>query len=62
MTEDSKCKKAKLVYEKPKLREIELAADEVLAVGCKVQNKGQNGFRNRLPSCWVPRHCYARGS
>jgi hypothetical protein len=30
-------------YEKPKLRRIELAADEVLSVGCKTANFDPNG-------------------
>ncbi len=62
MTENKTDKKTKKVYEKPELREIDLAADEVLAVGCKVQMHGKSGFKNRLPSCWAPRHCYGRGS
>ena len=32
-----KKEKNKLPYEKPRLRTIELAADEVLAIGCKIQ-------------------------
>jgi len=35
-------KKNKQHYEKPRLRTIELAADEILAVGCKVL-QGQTG-------------------
>jgi hypothetical protein len=33
---DNKRGKEKQTYEKPRLRTIELAAEEVLAVGCKV--------------------------
>jgi len=33
-------KKKKRAYEKPRLRIIELAAEEVLAVGCKLTNGG----------------------
>lgn len=33
---DNKREKEKQIYEKPRLRTIELAAAEVLAVGCKV--------------------------
>jgi hypothetical protein len=33
---DQKEEKKKRVYEKPRLRTIELAAEEVLAVGCKL--------------------------
>lgn len=36
-------KKGKEVYEKPKLRAIELAADEVLAVGCKTGQTDPKG-------------------
>jgi hypothetical protein len=48
-------------YEKPKLRTIELSADEVLAVGCKVA-KGIRGFSNGFNSCALPRTCYGNGS
>jgi hypothetical protein len=34
--------KAKEPYEKPQLRPIELAADEVLGVGCKSKSGGFN--------------------
>ncbi|OGW55346.1 MAG: hypothetical protein A2Y81_00825 [Nitrospirae bacterium RBG_13_43_8] len=36
MKSDSKKVKEKKAYEKPRLRTIELAAEEVLAVGCKI--------------------------
>ena len=61
MKTDTHNKKEKQAYEKPALRTIELVADEVLAVGCKVR-RGQRGFRNRLPSCAFPRHCFGPGS
>ena len=32
--------KTKMPYEKPRLRTIELAAEEVLAVGCKLMSGG----------------------
>jgi len=32
--------KAKKVYKKPKLRKIELAADEVMGIGCKLSDGG----------------------
>ena len=54
-------KTSKQPYEKPRLRTIELVADEVLAVGCKVRG-GQSGFRNRGVSCLRPRQCYGKGS
>ncbi|MFP4476236.1 MAG: hypothetical protein ACLFOY_11815 [Desulfatibacillaceae bacterium] len=49
-------------YEKPRLRVIELAAEEVLAVGCKLPPPGGRGFGNPAPSCLEPRRCFARGS
>jgi len=61
MQDNSDSKDPKKPYEKPVLRTIELAADEVLAVGCKVK-KGQSGFNNRPNSCLHPRTCYGRGS
>lgn len=46
-------------YEKPQLNIIELAAEEVLAVGCKMpagpRNVGQ-------PSCGIGARCSTRGS
>ena len=36
MQTDQKEEKKKRMYEKPRLRTIELAAEEVLAVGCKL--------------------------
>jgi hypothetical protein len=60
MPADSK-KTGKKPYQTPKLRTIELVADEVLAVGCKVQN-GTTGFENPKPSCALPRTCYSEGS
>ena len=35
--------KHKKAYEKPKLRAIELAAEEVLATGCKIANGAPGG-------------------
>ena len=52
----------KLPYEKPALRTIELAADEVLAVGCKHKPPGPRAFGNVAPACIVPRQCFANGS
>ena len=50
-------------YKKPELRTIKLAADEVLAVGCKLKksNGGAPNFGNRK-SCIRPRSCFAPGS
>jgi hypothetical protein len=36
-------KEGKRHYEKPMLRIIELAADEILAVGCKTPSSGNTG-------------------
>jgi hypothetical protein len=57
----TKEEKKKQTYEKPTLRTIQLNADEVLAVGCKVA-KGIRGFSNGLNSCAFPRTCYGNGS
>jgi hypothetical protein len=47
-------------YAKPRIRTIELAADEVLGVGCK------NGASSAAPSmpdpCGLSAHCAALGS
>ena len=40
---NNKKEKNKQVYEKPKLRVIELAAEEVLAVGCKTSFTDPSG-------------------
>lgn len=61
MQDSSDRKEPKRPYEKPVLRTIELVADEVLAVGCKVK-KGQSGFNNRPATCLRPRTCYSQGS
>jgi len=60
MTTEDNRKKAKQAYNKPKLRTIELAADEVLAIGCKV--KFTRGFANPPKRCRIPRRCFRRGS
>ena len=54
MTE--KCDKKK--YEKPELRPIELAADEVLGVGCK---SNQGGFNVGAAPC-MANQCVKKGS
>ncbi|OPX33798.1 MAG: hypothetical protein B1H12_11250 [Desulfobacteraceae bacterium 4484_190.2] len=41
-SDQKKEKKRKSVYEKPRLRKIELAAEEVLGVGCKLAGGGFN--------------------
>jgi hypothetical protein len=56
MKSDKDKEKAKQTYQKPKLRTIELAAEEVLAVGCKLVSGGSN-FGSpttcNVPSCSV---------
>ncbi len=47
----------KLLYEKPRLRAIDLAADEVLAVGCKAAGKSASG----VVPCWT-NNCSLQGS
>ena len=39
-SDQKKGEKGKRVYEKPRLRTIELAAEEVLGVGCKLAGGG----------------------
>ena len=53
-------KREKEPYEKPRLRVIELAADEVLAVGCKAP--GLNFAVGGQPSCGVGAGCVSLGS
>jgi len=55
-----KKEKQKEVYEKPQLRVIELAADEVLAVGCK--SPGLNYAVGGNPACGVGAGCVSIGS
>ena len=55
-------KRRKQPYEKPVLRVIDLAAEEVLAVGCKTQRAGTKGFNNMKAVCIFPRQCYGPGS
>jgi len=61
MPEEPKKNPGRKPYQKPRLRTIELVADEVLAVGCKVQN-GTTGVNNLKASCAFPRTCYGEGS
>ncbi|MFH1984951.1 MAG: hypothetical protein ABIL58_24175 [Pseudomonadota bacterium] len=62
MTDRDDGKKDKRSYETPVLRIIELAAEEVLAVGCKTQAVGTAGFGNGKAVCTFPRQCYGAGS
>ena len=60
MQPDQKQEKEKRVYEKPRLRKIELAAEEVLGVGCKLTSGGANiGITD---SCGVFNNCVLPGS
>jgi len=61
MPEDHNENQDKKPYQKPRLRTIELVADEVLAVGCKVQN-GTSGVGNPKSSCAFPTTCFNEGS
>ena len=49
----------KQTYEKPRLRAIELAAEEILAIGCKSVTGVASGSTS--PPCMV-RHCSGKGS
>lgn len=46
-------------YEKPKLRVIELKAEEVLAIGCK--HTSATAPNSLSPPCMI-RHCAGKGS
>jgi hypothetical protein len=59
MNEEREGKKGKRQYEKPALRAIELAAEEVLAVGCKTISSGSAPGGG--PPCMI-RNCSGRGS
>ena len=56
MTDDKKSKNCKRRYEKPKVREIELATREVLGFGCKLNTgEGDNsGEACDVGSCTGP--------
>ena len=59
MEKNKKNKIVKSAYEKPQLNIIELAAEEVLAVGCKMTGGPANvGF----PSCGIFNNCISQGS
>jgi len=60
MENNTKKKIMKSAYEKPQLNVIELAAEEVLAVGCKMPAGARNA-PNR-PSCGIGAGCSTRGS
>jgi hypothetical protein len=58
MKKQDDAKKGRLPYEKPQLRTFPLAADEVLAKGCKMTS-GFAGFQG--PNC-ASGGCFAVGS
>lgn len=63
MSSDKKKARAQKIYEKPRIRVIELSADEVLAVGCKRSTAGQTAQLNNLTNrCTLPTVCYNTGS
>jgi len=59
MGNNTKKKLVKSVYEKPRLHVIELAAEEVLAAGCKMPAGAANVGR---PSCGIGNRCSTTGS
>ncbi len=61
MQNEQNQKQAKKIYTKPELRRIELAAEEVLSVGCKMIS-GSTGFGNPGVSCTAPSQCFLNGS
>jgi hypothetical protein len=56
--QDKKQKKIKKIYLKPEIRVIDLAADEVLAVGCKTPT----GPGKAQAVCLTPAPCTGPGS
>ena len=61
MKSEEKKKKSRQPYEKPRLRTIELAAEEVLATGCKTLSSGPNNFGDQ-PFCGIANNCVLDGS
>ena len=59
MEPDQTEKKKKDVYQKPRLRTIELAAEEVLGVGCKLTS---GGFASGAYPCFPGNNCSQAGS
>ncbi len=54
-------KKKRKVYEKPRLRTINLEAEEVLAVGCKIAGGGTTAIGGK-PFCGIDENCVLPGS
>jgi hypothetical protein len=59
MKSDETKEDQKRLYEKPRLRTIELAAEEVLAIGCKTAGDFAAGGN---PICGVGNNCIQLGS
>ncbi len=59
-TEQDKGENGKREYIRPKLRIIELVAEEVLAVSCKISS-GDSAPLNP-GSCYMPSQCFTHGS
>ena len=51
---------SKRQYKKPRLRIIELAADEVLAANCKIVDPNQ--FNPGFPACGIAQGCAGPGT
>lgn len=61
MDTDKTKDKIKRTYKKPRLRIIELAAEEVLAVGCKMTAGGSPAIGNAI-NCHAPNFCANKGT
>jgi len=59
---NSEKEQTKRPYEKPLLREIELAGDEVLSTGCKNGSTPPYEGSTSQFNCFVPATCNADGS
>lgn len=62
MKEDKNEKKARLPYEKPVVKAIDLAAEEVLVVGCKTDGAVAGFGNDPAPFCSAPTVCHGQGS
>ena len=61
VSKDQQTNQKRKAYEKPNIRVIELAADEVLAAGCKMSTTGISNYGNSS-RCTLPATCYNPGS
>lgn len=59
MTPSTETRSPKRPYQPPRLRTIEIAADEVLAVGCKTSGGSINVG---VPGCGIYNSCATEGS